>query len=233
MTEHTQPAQKIIMVTSGQGGTGKSFVSMSLLDFFGKKNTAALLVEADISVPDVAKTYMQTVLTAPISLDSSAGWVELVNTIARHPERAVVINMPPRSSEAVAEHGSILTGALSELGRKLETLWVINRARASLSSLHDHTNHLECQTHVVINGHFGDCEQFELYEASDVRKLVEASGGQSVYFPSLADRVTDKLFNERSTIAEAMDSMPLGERSVLAAWRSRVANALNSLELTS
>lgn len=54
--------------------------------------------------------------------------------------------------------------------------------------------------HVLRNLHFGASEKFQLYNGSDLKKRIEKSGGKTLDFPDLADRVADQLATERLTI---------------------------------
>lgn len=231
MNTKATKAPKIVMVAGSKGGVGKSMVSMALLDYLGESKQGALLIETDTSNPDVSTAYENDVLTAELNLDVPRGWTEMVNTIEQHPERVVVINTAARSNEAIEKNARILINALPELGRQLVTLWVINRQRDSLNLLHEYMGHVKGETHVVINGYFGEREQFELYEGSNIRKSIEGAGGKSIYFPNLVDRVSDELYTKRLTIANAMGSMPLGNRSALTTWRADVSDAFKEVKL--
>ena len=82
------------------------------------------------------------------------------------------------------------------------------------------------RVHVVRNGYFGDAGQFELYQGSNVRGIVEGRGGKAVTFPDLADRVADDLYTKRLAIAAAVKTLPIGNRTELGRWRSEARRAL-------
>lgn len=231
MNTKATKAPKIVMVAGSKGGVGKSMVSMALLDYLAQEKQDALLVETDTSNPDVAKAYQGDVLTAPLNLDVPRGWTEMVNTIEANPDKVVIINTAARANESIEKNAKILVNALPELGRQLVTLWVINRQRDSLNLLNDYMQNVKGETHVVINGYFGEREQFELYENSNIRKTIEGGGGKSIYFPNLVDRVSDELYTKRLTIAGAMKDMPLGNRSALTTWRADVSDAFKEVKL--
>jgi hypothetical protein len=73
--------------------------------------------------------------------------------------------------------------------------------------------------HIVLNGYFGERKKFQLYDDSKIREEVEKKG-QSLYFPDLADRVTDTMRNNRLSIAEAGETLSIGERAELRRWRN-------------
>lgn len=214
----------IYLIGGSKGGVGKSLVTMAMLDFLNVKGNQTILVESDTSNPDVWKTYHDEVKeTSLINLDESDGWIELVNLCEQKPDTTVVINTAARNNKAVATYGETLNSTLTELNRKLITLWVINRQRDSLELLKDYmTNMPNGIVHVIRNGYFGNETKFELYNTSKVKTLIESHHGVSVTFPDLADRVCDDLYSKRLTIAKALKELPIGNRAELSRWRTEV-----------
>jgi len=219
----------IIFVGGSKGGVGKSILAMTLLDYLSNDSRTPALIETDTSNPDVWKSYRNIVGNTTKNLDDAEGWIELVNLLAGEvesdtnitPTTPVVINSAARANDSVLKNGDILSGALSELGRELITVWVINRQRDSLELLRDYMDAMPtAKVHVIKNGYFGDDKKFELYNNSKIRKAVEDAGGKSLYFPDLADRVSDELYTKRLTIADALGELPLGSKAELQRWRA-------------
>lgn len=216
-------AQPIFFIGGSKGGVGKSVVAGAAIDHLQAQNRNPILVESDTSNPDVWKTYNTRTPSELINLDNVDGWMDLVHVAEKHPDQAIVISTASRNNVAVGKFGSTLNGALQELQRELIVLWVIDRGRDSLELLLDFQEVMtEAKIHVLLNGHWGEARQFELYEDSDLRKNIEAKGGKSLLFPGLADRVADKLRNQRMTIEVASKELPLGNRMELMRWRSEV-----------
>ena len=69
------------------------------------------------------------------------------------------------------------------------------------------------------NGHFGTPEKTTLYQASQLRKTIEARE-HMLDFPDLTDRVADELRSQRKSIRVASETMHIGERAELLHWRS-------------
>jgi hypothetical protein len=75
----------------------------------------------------------------------------------------------------------------------------------------------------VRNEFFAVEEKFEVYNRSKTRAELEANGGLSLTFPSLAARVTAELYgNQRLTIESAAAAGPFGNRIELQRWRGAV-----------
>ncbi|HDR9501216.1 protein mobD [Burkholderia pyrrocinia] len=210
----------IYLVGGSKGGVGKSFVSLALADHLQRNDVPVVLVETDTSNPDVMKAVLDEVPCIAYSLDEAEGWIGLVNFSDEHRNAAVVVNTAARSQTGVARFGATLASTLGELRRKLVVLWVINRQRDSLELLRAFSPTFPDATiHVVRNGYFGAPEKFALYQASQLRKTIEARG-HTLDFPDLADRVADELRSQRMSIRVASETMHIGERAELLRWRS-------------
>ena len=215
--------QPIVFVSGSKGGVGKSLTTMAAIDYLATEHRYIRLVEADTTNPDVWKSYRRTVEGDVVSLDEVDGWINLVNTCDANPFKVIVVNTPARNNDAVRAHGTILLDALKELARPLITLWVINRQRDSIELL---GSYLETMTtgvvHVVCNGYFGDQSKFELYQSSAMPETIKQQGGNSLFLPDLADRVTDELYSRRITLSEAAQQLKLGDRVELQRWRGAI-----------
>jgi hypothetical protein len=220
----------IYWVGGSKGGVGKSMMSMAVLDRLWQVWRNVLLVECDASAPDVGEAYRSEVPTEFLSLDEERGWIDLVNTCTERAGSAVVVNGAPRDIAFVQRFGPILDASLTELGRELVTFWVINRQRDSLDLLRDFMEAMpHAAVHVVRNGHFGDEDDFQLYNASPIRDLIERLGGQSLTLPALAPRVADEIYIERLSLASAAKTLSLGSRAELARWRAAVTKILEGV----
>lgn len=210
----------IYLVGGSKGGVGKSFVSVALADHLQRHDVPVVLVETDTSNPDVMKAIQDEMPCIAYSLDEADGWIGLVNFCDDHRDAAVVVNTAARSQTGVARFGATLAGTLGELRRRLVVLWVINRQRDSLELLHAFRQTFpDALAHVVRNGYFGTSDQFTLYQGSQLRQTIEASG-RSLDFPDLADRVADELRSRRMSIRVAAQAMHIGERAELLRWRA-------------
>jgi MinD-like ATPase involved in chromosome partitioning or flagellar assembly len=220
----------ILLIGGGKGGVGKSLMSMAVLDFLQATGKRPLLVETDTSVPDVFKTYGESVGGELVNLDEREGWIDLVNLIESSPESTVVINTGARNQTGISNFGRTLSKALPELGRKLLVLWMIDRKRESLELLSDFTEAIpEAEVHVVRNMYLGAEKKFELYNASKMKSAIEAKGGRSLNLAELADRVTDAMNKHRLTIERAVGELSLGDRMELERWRDECKTMLSGV----
>ena len=224
-------SKSIYFVGGGKGGVGKSLVSMATVDYLQDKEENVILVESDLNSPDVWKALKDTIKTELIDLDEPDGWIQLVNLCDSNPNSVVVVNTAARNNKGVSEYGKTLGGALTEMKRKLITLWVINRQRDSLELLKEYMDAIpNTVVHVIRNGHFGEENKFELYNTSKLRSSVEEGGGKSLTFPNLSDRVSDDIYNKRMSISTALKELPIGNRAELSRWRNETKKMLNEID---
>lgn len=223
-------AKPIFFVSGSKGGVGKSMVSTALIDFLLEAGETPMLVESDTSNPDVGKTYKGTLEAKLINLDEKDGWINLINIAGDTPDSTIVVNTAARNNTGVKAFGPMLDATLGELGRKLVTLWVMNRQRDSLELLREYTDAIPgSQTHVLRNLYFGEESKFELYNASKTKKAIEEKGGKSLNFPDLADRVTDDMAIKRMTIQVALKELPIGNRAELIRWRGEAKKVFSQV----
>jgi hypothetical protein len=200
---------------------------MAVVDFLESTKEAPFLIETDTSVPDVFKTYRETIEGELVNLDEREGWIELVNLIESRPESTIVINTGARNQTGITNFGRTLRKALPELKRKLGVFWLIDRKRESLELLSDFSEALpEAEVHVVRNMYLGAENKFELYNGSKMRAAIEQAGGKSLNFPELADRVTDAMNKGRLTIAKACKELSFGDRIEVERWRDECREML-------
>ena len=219
-SEAKKKPARLILVAGGKGGVGKSTVSVAVIDSLLAQGDSPVLVESDTSNPDVFKMYGAELEHRLINLDNVEGWMELVNYADELRGRTIVVNTAARNNEGVEKFGKMLCDSLGELDRELITLWVVNRQRDSIELLRGYLSVMTVGTvHVVKNGYFGEDHKFELYNGSTTRANIEEAGGQTLFFPDLADRVADDLFSNRLTVEHASVSLPMGNRAELRRWR--------------
>ena len=221
----------VVFVSGSKGGVGKSIVTMAMLDYLTSAGRLVKLVETDLANPDVWRSYGRNLDSELLDLDQEDGWINLVNLLDSDPQCTFVVNTPARSNEGVQSFGRVLIDSMAELNRRLVTLWVINRQRDSIELLDSYMQAMPLgRVHVIRNGYFGEDRKFELYDRSQMKHTIKDQGGLSLYLPDLADRVTDALYTDRITLAEAAGKLKLGDRAVLQTWRAAVRTMMTQME---
>lgn len=216
-------ATQIFYVGGSKGGVGKSQMAFALIDYLVAKDKKVLLIETDNANPDVYKAHEpyknEQILCEIMDLDTSEGWLDLVDKAEDNPEFSIVINSAARSNTGIAKYGSTLQETLPQLGRELITFWMINRQRDSVELLRLFLNSFPNATvNVCRNLYFGDAGKFDVYNTSKTKNIIEANG-HTLDFPSLSSRVADKLYSDRLPIWIAETKFRVSERIELTRWR--------------
>lgn len=225
----------ILYVGGSKGGVGKSSMSFALIDYLTERGKKVLLLETDTSNPDVFKAHVakeeSDIECRQLDLDMADGWIELINLADEFSDRMIVINSAARSNNGIEKYGTTLKETLPELDRKLYTFWMINRNRDSLELLADFLSSFgdAGSVNVFRNLYFGASENFERYNNSKTKRLIEENGGGSFDFPDLADRVSDKIYSERRSITQALQELPIGDRAELKRWRAKYFTIFDTL----
>ena len=214
----------ILFVGGMKGGVGKSMMTIAAIDYYLHRELPepVVLIESDTANPDVGKIYdsvpgVQQVLA---DLDAEAGWLGLVDCIAGH-HGPVVINSAARNGAGLREYGHLLTAASQEMRRELVMIWPVNRQRDSLQLLAEARGTFGGHVCVVRNLYFGSADKFELYNASNLREDIEASGGATLDLPELHDRIADRMCCARMSL-DALAQENMGTKLAIRVWREKV-----------
>ncbi len=225
--------KNIYFIGGGKGGVGKSLVTISCIYLLQKKNIKPILIETDTSNPDTYKIFKDEISDIEtIDLDSNDGWINLVNLIDKN-DNHIVVNTAARNNIGLNKYSMILQSVLSELKRKIVTLWVINRQRDSIELLKQYTeifpSNDKHQINVVKNLFFGDSTKFELFNESKIKKQIQNDGGYIIDFPELADRICDEIYSKRLSIKKSLEIMPIGNKAEILRWIKIVENNLGDV----
>lgn len=223
----------IYIVGGGKGGVGKSFISISLVDYLvSQRKVPVSIVECDQANSDFYLTCEDiegVVSRNTVQLSGRQGWGDLINIFAANSDSVVVVNTA--SGNNLCSGIGLLDYSVVQLGRKVVTLWPMNRQRDSVQLLKSYLGTIKTfqnsgyfQIHAIRNGYFGDEGKFELYNNSETRIELEAFGGKSLTFPDLADRVVDQIYNHRIPVVKGVEGgiLALGDLAELIRWREEV-----------
>lgn len=202
----------IISVDGSKGGTGKSVVSCSLVDYVLSNGKSVLLIDGDTANPDAFKTYSGAdgVSVESITIDSKEGFIALASAIHKSTEDCVIINNPARS-EMWRTHGGFITDNLNKLNARMITFWVANRQQDCIELLVDYHDALPSVPIVfVLNSYWGGPEKFEIWTNSNIRKEILNNGGGEIVYPDIADRVMHTMRTKRMKWSD-IESLDFGE----------------------
>jgi hypothetical protein len=221
----------IFMVGGSKGGVGKSIVCSALVDYLSAmRGEKVYLIESDTSNPDVGRTYfklvggVQQIPGEAFDLDEAEGWINLINAAEQYPDHHIVVNGAARNGKGIAAYIELLAESLRDLKREIVTFWVINHERDGLELCRKYMELAPFSAlHIVRNGYYGTPEQFQLYEGSKLKGVIEERG-KSLYFPALNHIVSGVLRNRNlsaSDVIEGKETFYLGNRICLEMWRRK------------
>ncbi len=195
-----------------------------------------LIIETDTSNPDVYKTHSphenDNLAVKQVNLDTSDGWIELVNLADDFSEHFIIINSAARSMEGIEKYSLTLKNTLQELDREFFTFWIINRQRDSIELLKNYQKIFSHEhLHVFLNNYYGESDKFSLFHESKTKQYIEEKGGQILNFPELADRVADQLYSSRVPIFKGLTDFRIGDRAELKRWVNTCEEMFSQLNI--
>ncbi len=220
----------VYYIGGGKGGTGKSLMSMCLLDYLQhEEKIPANLIETDNSNPDVMRAYAKEVSSIAIDLETGDGWAELI-TYCEAEKNTIVINSRAGNRTAMNKYSENLVEAFTGIKRPLVTIWVINDERDSVELLAEFIDFVTIGViHVVKNEMFGTEQTYKFYDDTNIAKLITERGGKVILLPELAKRVNHELRINDWSIARAKAEMPIGNRVELNRWRRIVWDQIREM----
>lgn len=223
-----QKAKELILVAGGKGGVGKSTTAKALLDYFQTRDANPHLVETDAGNPDVYRAYSKNVPSLLVDLSREDGWVDLLNEVDSWPAVPIVVNTAARAHENIELHAPLLQEAINA-GIRVTWLFMLGRQRESMEILAKHLRYAVGTTHAVLNGFYGTRKEFEIYDKSQSKTVVDKQGGKVLWLPPLSQKLNYEIDFARQTFAEAYDHGRLGDKAALTFWRAKVAEAFDAL----
>lgn len=215
--------KRVLFVSGGKGGVGKSTISKTLLDLYRDLNIH--LVETDGGNPDVFKAYGKAVPSVEIDLRQEDGWIEFLNYVdSLKDDSLIVVNTAARAHETLEKHAPMLKVAL-ENNIEVQWLFVLGTQRESLEILHQHLGHAVGQTHVLLNGFFGERKEFTGWDKSQSKTLLEQRGGRVFYIPEFSRRIMTEMDFNRNTFDQAYKDGKLGDKAAISLYREGVKAA--------
>ena len=206
----------IYFVGGCKGGTGKSMLANGLLHYLLEKNKQVALVETDTSNPDVAYAYAKEIPVRNLDLDKKEGWLDLITFCDEHAGKDIVINTGARNEAGMKAFHKIFSDSMKQQHFNIVMFWVINANLDSVNLVRNFMDIMpEAKLHIVKSGVFGNEDDFEIYEGSEAKKMIEAAGGQSGYMYKLANRVVTRFYNQSESIGAMKKTMTIGDRAEL------------------
>ena len=242
----TPKTTRFVIILGDKGGIGKSLLCQGIGDYFyAKDKNNMVVVDADTQNADVARMFAVNVPCAEINLGNENGWMDLMDLVADHPGKTILLNTPG----GIGKHFQREMDKFSAFLKKqktpvvIEVFWAMSLVHDCVVLLEDalgkYGQHFDKVT-VACNLHYssGDPEGYYLWNESPLRTKLEKAGGKTMYFPALNLRVVGKLFvpSKVMPFCEAVDAglgeaigLTASEKARLELWVDELAEKLNKV----
>lgn len=229
----------VVLFHGDKGGTGKSTVCRSFLDWGMERGIPSYCVDVDTRNPDVFRVFESFIPTEQIGLKTENGWANLIDRCAEMVEtHNIVVNLPGGIGDEEEKHKDAFLEAARQIGIPVVTFWVINRGKDSVNQLrHQLENNLAegmSRMVCVCNQHWApEGEPFDIWEASKTRQMFEERGGVSINFPALSERVVTALDKSNLPYSKAFADGFFGawDSVTLRKWKAQTSALFDSLDL--
>jgi hypothetical protein len=193
----------IVFIDGDKGGVGKSAACSALADWCIARNIPIAVVDGDARNPDVGRMFDQLVPVGHANLRVHDGWMDLMDFVHANMDRTIMISMPAGIGSELSKEAHKFMRMSKDLGRNVGLVWVINRTIDSVNLLNPALTALgeDLKAKFVLkNLFFGEAEKFRRWDDSNTKKKFESSGGLTLPFAELHERVMDKLFADVGNI---------------------------------
>jgi len=179
----------IFWVQGQKGGVGKSMIASVLIDYMLSIDITPLVIEADSSIPDVARRYSGIVPGALAPLSAAGDSYEtvvaqMIETIESAEQDHIVINLPAAAAETLDPLAlDFLQPSLEMIGAQSTIAFAVgprpDSSTLAARSIESGLAAISDRRVAVVNGFFGDPGSFD-WTRSDGRKKWLAAGGTEV-----------------------------------------------------
>jgi hypothetical protein len=229
--------KRVIFSDGQKGGVGKSFFSITLVDYLLATGAQPLVIESDTNNPDVGRIYNDHVECTTLFLDlkTQKNWMDLTLQLEDIYEVSdyCVINLPAGGLDRDYLNSALT--AFRALGYTITTFFTINRELDSLNLLSKSLNSgllfLSDEKIVVKNGKNGLEDSFHRFDDSKTKKEFFSAGGQVLYLRELFYYSSDLcLIEKKKNFSEALkDRIKLAYRYQISLWLDEAHCKLDDL----
>ncbi len=221
-----QKMKRVIWVTGGKGGVGKSTFARGLLDVLIAAGVKVAAFDGDPSNAQLFRYYQGVGEGVQrIELDTQGEADALLNDMDAHKADVFLVDVAAGGSQALLDlEGDIgLISEAMDMGYRFTVVSVMSRIKDSVNLLKaslEMTDDFDVQHVAVKNLYFGDGDRFSLFDDSKTEARLLERGGVVVEMPDLFDdtyELLDKLnLPFRSMLTD--ESFPRAQRSRVNKW---------------
>lgn len=219
--------KRIIWVTGGKGGTGKSTFARGALDRLldCKVNVAAFDGDPENAqlhryYQDMGKGVVRT------ELGERDGGDDILEAMDEQKPDVILADVAAGGSQILMQlqDESLFLSSARELGYDVTVVSVISPIKDSVQMLKEamETTREQFVQHVVVkNLHFGDADDFELFDASQTKRRFDKAGGVVITMRDLSPKTYGAIDRGNLPFSVALQKasgLPQGDRNRARQW---------------
>ena len=226
-----QENRRVIWITGGKGGVGKSTFSRGLLDVLLDAGVNVAAFDGDPSNAQLFRYYQGVGEGVKcVDLDKQGEADVLLNQMEVGKTDVFLVDVAAGGSQTLLDlEGDIgLISEAMDMGFRFTVVSVMSRIKDSVNLLKaslEMTDDFDVQHVAVKNLYFGDCDRFRLFDSSKTKGRLLERGGVVVEMPDLFDD-TYELLDQLNLPFRSL----LSDRSFPRAQRSRINKWLKEFE---
>ena len=238
MTEQkTQKKRCVVWVTGGKGGTGKSTFARGVLDTLIAQGVTVSAFDGD---PENAQLhrYYQSLGDGVVrtELAERDGGDEILAAMEEDQPDVILADVAAGGSQILMrlQDESLFLSSAEELGYAFTVVSVMSPIKDSVNMVREAleiTKGHSVQHVAVKNLHFGEADDFELFDASKTKQQFEQTGGVVLSMRDLFSKtygVIDKKNLPFQVAVTKESGLPYGDRARIRQWLSCLEEELRS-----
>lgn len=232
--------KRIIWITGGKGGTGKSTFARGLLDTLRAAGIKVVAFDGDPDNSQLFRFYRHadvTVMRIPIHKRSGAD--DIITEMEEAQTPIIIVDVPAGGGHLLAglEDEVGFLSALEEVGYHMTLVTVLSRIKDSLNQLKlamDVTEGYNNIAHVAVkNLYYGEAHKFRFLERSKTKQRLLAIGGVEVEMADLYEDTYERVDEADSSFLAALQSdseLPKPDVRRLKQWLRHFEKQVRSAE---
>lgn len=213
--------RKLVYVTGGKGGVGKSLFAMTVVDYLSQTHQT-LLIDAEPNNPDSSTSYqnksaMVEARQARVRSEDASGQVDasglldILEQVEKTNATATVIDAPAGDSALLAAAGKIVTESCKALGITSVFIWMIDSAdKTPVNTLHAAWDSIKDADLILLVKNYRKGDNFQFFDNSKtIAAITQNQNVKVVDLPKIAARIADTMKLDRMTWDEVATKTPV------------------------
>lgn len=219
--------KRVLWVTGGKGGTGKSTFARGVLDTLLTSGINTAAFDGDTENPQLHRYYQKVGdgVVRTVLADRDGG-DDILQAMEEAQPDVILVDVAAGGSQILMrlQDESLFLSSAKELGYAFTVVTVLSPIKDSVNMLKeamDITRGHNVQHVVVKNLHFGQEDDFELFDSSNTKRHFEADGGIVLTMRDLLSKTYGEIDKQNLPFSVAMkkeSGLSRGDRNRVRQW---------------